>query len=164
MSSAAQSGGYRAQRDKEFFPASEVAKAKSVAVKQAIKKAAASGSSGKASEAKASGGNAKMASGGKAALLQASTASTIHRVSSSDEEREQAPAGTPANPITLETPPPISPKLNFKKALVGGGANKTSSPKSAAKGAEAGEKPKESVSVCQTNSRILVYCFSRGTS
>ena len=118
MSSAAQSGGRgRAQRDKEFFPASEVAKAKSVAAKQAIKKAAASGSSSKASEAKASGGNAKMASGTKAALLQASMASTIHRVSSSDEEREQAPAGTPANPITLETPPPDLPEAELQEGV-----------------------------------------------
>jgi len=84
-----------------------------------------------------------MASGGKAALLL-STASTIRIITSSDDEA----GGTPANPIQLDTPPPpVLPKIDFKRALLEEGKGPASlSTKSPAKAVNAGAEQKASAS------------------
>ncbi len=124
MRQAASSGGNRAQRDKEFFPAgvSEVARAKSSSSGRSKSEGGRNAlPSNETSERKEEGEEAqvrkkKASSHAASLLLSASTASTIPMASSSSEERvSNTPA--PVEAVAKLRVPPV-PAFSYKDALM----------------------------------------------
>ena len=121
MSQDLSGGGRRgaAQRDKEFFPAGKVAKAKYPTTGKATKAIKASGERVAGSEPAAGNIGKKRAQSAASLLLSASSASTIAMIDSSDDG-DAVGGGAPADPFVAINPAAASASASLFKRALGG--------------------------------------------